>query len=156
GLRLPGVGPQVIATQHDPFTRQAGLVGHAQNEIAKLRRPEARVTAVLIDLVGSRLDERQPLFGLGMLEGSANDDGMRRAYRVDSDGCAGTVTLHDRGQVCHERPPSAGSIGAGSSGSMASSAAAAKASTTPTIFSVCGTTPSSASEISAVIKGAPA
>jgi len=146
GLRLPAVRSQMIATEQHALARQADLIGHTPHDIAESRRPQSGVAAVLVHLIGGRLDECLPAEDVCVLQGGAQHQRMRRADRIDAHWFAPAVTPQQLEQGSHAR----------SSGSMASSAAAAKASTMPASFSGCGTMPSSSNAMSAVMSGAPA
>jgi hypothetical protein len=136
----------VVATEQDALARQAALVRQPQHQVAELRRPKPRVAAFLVDLVGRCLDQRAAAHRARVLERRAQCQRMRRAYGVDSDGFAGPVAAHELEKCLH----------VASSGSMASRAAATKASTIPSALRGCGTIPSTASAMSAVISGAAA
>ena len=82
---LPGVGTQVIAAEEDALARQAALIRKLQHQVAKLRRPQSRVAALLIHLVGGGLDQRMAARGARVLERGAQRQRMRRADGVNPD-----------------------------------------------------------------------
>src|SRR4029077_10124092 len=99
-----------------------------------------------VHLVGGGLNERAAATALCLRQRGAQHQRVRRADRVDADGLTSVVAADELEQRPH----------AGSSGSMARRAAARKASMMPRIFKGSGTMPSSASDSSAVMIGAPA
>ena len=101
-LALPGVGTQVIAAENQLGAWQRGPLGETENEIAKRCRAHARITAVLIDLVGGGLDHGE-LAGVGSEpQRSFEHRRVCRAHRVHADRLAGLVSRHDVEQRLHE------------------------------------------------------
>ena len=59
GQRLPGIRTEMVPTEQNAISRQAGAIGNAMDKVAEARRFHAGVAAILIDLVGRRLDQRE-------------------------------------------------------------------------------------------------
>ena len=88
GQAAPGVGPEVVAAQHEQLRRQALDAGQRFDEAAEVDRRHAGVAAVLVDLVGGRLDQRRPAERGALAQRRRQHDRMRRAHRRDADGGA--------------------------------------------------------------------
>ena len=59
GQRLPGIGTEMVPAEQNAISRQAGAIGNAMDKVAEARRFHAGVAALLIDLVGRRLNQRE-------------------------------------------------------------------------------------------------
>ena len=98
GFALPTVGTEVVATEDDAFTRESGLIGDAEHQVAELRRTQTGVAAELVDLVRRRFDQHVAAVGGGLCDGRLHHGGMRRAHGVDADGLTGLVPADRVGQ----------------------------------------------------------
>jgi hypothetical protein len=85
----------VIATEPQPVRGKAHAYGQIAHELPKVRGPHPRVTAELIHLVRSGLDEQRRLACLRFTQRAFDHLRMRRAQRIDADALASLVSRHD-------------------------------------------------------------
>ena len=143
----------MIATQHDAGSRDADAIRDSVDEIPECGRLHAGIAAVLVDLVRSGLDAGEVFAQLLRVNQCSLDrDRVRRADGIDSGALAGAIAGNSVENRFHR-------IGAGAlcpSSASDSSSAATSASASATSFSAPGTTPTTTSEMTAVMRGAPA
>ncbi|SUI47730.1 Uncharacterised protein [Serratia marcescens] len=90
---LPGVWPQMIATQPHALARQAHFIRQTPQPIAELGRRLAGIAAELIDLVGRRLHQHRRAAGFGLPQRGLQNPGMGRTDGKDPDRHTGLVLL---------------------------------------------------------------
>ena len=87
----PPVRPEVVAAEDEAVARKADAVDDVVHECGEVGGPQAGVAAVLVDLVGGRLDEQQAAVGVRLAGGRLEHDRVRGADRGDAHGGAGVV-----------------------------------------------------------------
>jgi hypothetical protein len=91
----PDVRTKMIATQKDLLNREILRGRKFRDKLRELRRSATGVTTVLIYLIGSGFND-QKITGLpGMLHGRLENEGMRGADAVNTDGVALAILLED-------------------------------------------------------------
>ena len=94
---LPGVRPEMIAAEHDALHRQTGAAGNRRDKVAEVRRRHPGIAAVLIDLIGGRLDQRKRCAGAPRVAQRRLDH--QRVRRADGKYPAGLACLVPADQV---------------------------------------------------------
>ena len=103
----------MVATEHDAIARQADAIRNAMDEVAEVRRRHAGIAAVLVDLVGGRLDQRERrIVSQGMRQRRLDRQRVRGTYGIHSPASAGPVARNPFENRLHLRD--AGSAGAAS------------------------------------------
>ena len=94
GRSRHGFGPEVVAAQQHPVHRDPGRPRRAVDELAEVRRPHPGVAAVLIDLIGGRLDEHGLAGAARLAHRRLEHQRVRGAHRGDADRLAAPVARY--------------------------------------------------------------
>ena len=81
GLVPPGIRSQMVSTQYNACCVETFLPRNTHHQSGKVCRSHSRITAVMIDLVASRFDERDRSRPRGMPQRGPQNDRIGRADR---------------------------------------------------------------------------